>query len=149
MHRKDIWVGRLLIITCSISKQISLLFSKTISYTFKHLTNLKIFSKDQHLCIHSNKQESLQRFPKQWPLYKILSKTTQSSFSKQTSLLFLKQSHTLSNILQTWKHFQKINIFVYILTNENHYKDCLKQWPLYKILSKTIQSTISNKKQVI
>ena len=64
MNKKDIWVGRLLLITCSISKQTSLLFSKINTYTFK--TSYK-----------------------------------------------------------TWKHFQKINIFVYILTNENHYKVCL------------------------
>ena len=30
------------------------------------------------------------------------------------------------------KHFQKTNVLVYILTNENHYKDFLNEWPLFK-----------------
>ena len=35
MNNKDIWVGRLLLITCSISNKISLLFSKANTHTFK------------------------------------------------------------------------------------------------------------------
>ena len=89
MHKKDIWVGRLLLVTCSIFKQLSMLFSK--------------------------------------------------------------QTHTFPNILQTLKTFsKKTNIFVYILTNENHYKDCLNKWPLLQNTFKTTPNTISNKpKQVI
>ena len=84
MNKKDIWVGRLLLVTCSISKQISLLFSKQ-THTFPNiLQNWKHFQKDKHLCIHSYERESLQRLPKQWPLYKILSKTTQSTISNKS-----------------------------------------------------------------
>ena len=75
MSNKDIWVGRLLLITCSISKKTSLLFSKQTPTLSKHLTKLE-------------------------------------------------------NI------FKRSNIFVYILTNKNHYKDCLNNGLFYKILSK-------------
>ena len=45
------------------------------------------------------------------------------SISKQNILaIFKRNTYTFKNILQTWKHFQKIKHFVYILTNENHYK---------------------------
>ena len=84
MNKKDIWVGRLLLITFSISKQTSLLFSKQTPTLSKHLPNLKTFSKDQTLCIHSYEQESLQSLPRQRPLYKILSKTTQSIISNKS-----------------------------------------------------------------
>ena len=83
MNKKDSWVGRMLLITCSISKQTSLLFSKQTPTHSKHLTNLKTFSKDQTLCIHSYERESLQRLPKQRPFYKILSKTIQKHNFKQ------------------------------------------------------------------
>ena len=36
--------------------------------------------KDKHLCIHSYEQESLQRLPKRWPLFKILSKPYKAPF---------------------------------------------------------------------
>ena len=55
MNKKDIWVGRLLLVTCSIFKQLSLLFSKQ-THTFPNiLQTLKTFSKkkDKHLYIHS------------------------------------------------------------------------------------------------
>ena len=71
------------LVTCSISKQNTLAIFKTNTYLSKHLTNLKTFSKDQHLCIHSYERESLQSFPKQRPLYKILSKTTPSTIFRQ------------------------------------------------------------------
>ena len=67
------------------------------------------------------------------------------SISKQTSFLFLKQSLTLSNILQTWKHFQKINIFVYILTNKNHYKDCLNNGLFTKYFQKPHKAKFQTK----
>ena len=75
MNMKDFWVGRILLVTCSISKLNILAFFQNKHLHFQNiLQNLKTFSKDQHLCIHSYKQESLHRLPKQWPLHKILSK---------------------------------------------------------------------------
>ena len=53
MNKKDIRVGRLLLVTCFIFQANILAILKINTYTFKHLTNLKTFSKDQHLCIHS------------------------------------------------------------------------------------------------
>ena len=47
MHKKDIWVGRLLLVTCSIFKQLSLLFSKQTHTFQKHLTNVENISKRQ------------------------------------------------------------------------------------------------------
>ena len=85
MHKKDIWVGRLLLVTCSIFKQLSLLFSKTNTHFSKHLTNIK-------------------------------------------------------NI------FKKTNIFVYILTNENNYKDFLNNGLFYKIFSKPHQAQFQTTK---
>ena len=85
INKKEIWVSRLLLITCSSSKtNILAIFKNKHLHIFKHLTNLKIFSKDQHLCIRSYERESLQSFPKKWPLYKILSKTTQSTISNKS-----------------------------------------------------------------
>ena len=81
---KDFWVGRMFLVTCSISKQ-------------------------KHPCYFQNKHLHFQ------------------------------------NILQTWKYFQKIKHFIYILTNENHYKDCLNNGLFTKYFQKTTQSTILNK----
>ena len=83
MNKKDFWVGRMLLITCSISKQTSLLFSKQSHTLSNILQNWKHFQKIKHLCIHSYEWESLQRFPKQWPLYKVFSKATQSTISNK------------------------------------------------------------------
>ena len=86
MNKKDIWVGRLLLITCSISKQTPLLFSKQI-HTFPNiLQTLKtFFQNDKHLCIHSYERESLQRFPKRWPLYKNFQKPHKAQFQTKAS----------------------------------------------------------------
>ena len=84
INKKDIWVGRLLLVTCSISKQISLLFSKqshtlsNISRTWKH------FKKDKHLCIHSYERESLQRLPKWMASFQNTFKTTPNTISNKT-----------------------------------------------------------------
>ena len=49
-----------------------------------------------------------------------------SHFKTILAIFKNKHTHTFQNILQNIeKHFQKTNIFVYILTNENHYKDFL------------------------
>ena len=90
MNKKDFWVGRMLLITCSIS--------------------------NKHPCYFQNKHLHFQ------------------------------------NILQTWKHFQKINIFVYILTNENHYKGFLDKASfqnIFKTAHKEPFQTIEKQKQVI
>ena len=72
----------MLLVTWSICKQ-SLLFSNTHTFQ-KHFqttfNTLKHFSKDKHLCIHSYKRESLQRLPKRWPFFKILSKPHKAPF---------------------------------------------------------------------
>ena len=80
MIKKDIWVGRLLLITCSISKQTYLLFSKQSHTLSNILQNWKYFQKIKHLYIHSYERESLQRLPKQRPLFKILSKPHKTPF---------------------------------------------------------------------
>ena len=50
MNKKDIWVGRLLLITCSISKQTSLLFQNKHLHISKHLTKLEnIFQRSTSL----------------------------------------------------------------------------------------------------
>ena len=55
---------------------------KTFPNTFQ---TLKHFPKDKHLCIHSYERESLQRFPKQWPLLQNTFKTTPNTFSNNKS----------------------------------------------------------------
>ena len=86
MYKKDIWVGRLLLVTCSIFKQTSLIFFKTNTHISKQfINNENIFKKDKHLCIHSYERESLQRSPKQRPFYKILSKLHQTHFQNNKS----------------------------------------------------------------
>ena len=85
MNMKDFWVGRKLLITCSISKQNILAIFKTNTYTFKKTSfKLENIFKRSTLCIHSYERESLQSFPKWWNLFKILSKTTQSTFSNKS-----------------------------------------------------------------
>ena len=84
MNKKDFWVGRMLLITCSISNKHPCYFQKQSHTLSNILQNWKHFQKDQHLCKHSNERESLQRLPKQWPLYNILSKTTQSTISNKS-----------------------------------------------------------------
>ena len=62
-------------------------------------------------------------------------------------LFYFQNKHThFQTSCKHWKHFsKKTNIFVYILTNENHYKDRLNKWPLLQNTFKTTQNTISNK----
>ena len=70
------------------------------------------------------------------------------SISNKTSFLFSKiNTYTFKTSYKTWKHFQKINIFVYILTNENHYKDFLNNGLFYKILSKPHQAQFQTTKE--
>ena len=52
INKKDILVGRLLLITCSISKQTSLLFSKTNTHIFKHLTNIENIFKRSNIFVY-------------------------------------------------------------------------------------------------
>ena len=77
---KDFWVGRMLLITSSISKQTFLLFSKQTLTLLNILQTWKHFQKIKHLCIHSYERESLPRFPKRWPPLKILSKPHKAPF---------------------------------------------------------------------
>ena len=72
MHKKDIWVGKLLLVTCSI-------FQTTI------------------FAIFQNKHTHFKTFPNKH--------------------LHFQTSYKIENI------FKRSNIFVYILTNKNHYKD--------------------------
>ena len=85
INKKDFWVGRMLLITCSISKHPFYFQNKHLHFQ-NLLQTWKLFQKIKHLCIHSYERESLQRLPKQWPLYKILSKTTQSIISNKSKL---------------------------------------------------------------
>ena len=64
----------------------------------------------------------------------------------KTNILAIFKANThISKLLTNIENiFKKINVFVYILTNENHYKDFLNNGLFYKILSKTTQSIISN-----
>ena len=59
MNKKDIWVGRLLLITCSISKQTSLLFQKQTPTLSKTPFKLENIFKRLTLCIHSYERELL------------------------------------------------------------------------------------------
>ena len=68
------------------------------------------------------------------------------NFKNKTSLLFSKNKHLhFQNIFQTWKHFQKINIFVYILTNENHYKVFLNNGIFTKYFQKPHKAKFQTK----
>ena len=81
--------------------------------------------------------------------------------SRQIASSYLLHFKTILSIfknkqLHISKHFTKLkkklkiqNIFVYILTNENHYKDCLNNGLFYKILSKPHKEQFQNKKKVI
>ena len=72
------------------------------------------------------------------------------SISKQKSLLFSKtNTYTFKTFYKLENIFKRSNIFVYILTNKNHYRDCLNNGLFTKYFQKTIQSIISNKKKVI
>ena len=86
MNKKDFWVGRMLLITCSLSKQkTSLLFSKQTPILSKLLINLKTFSKDQHLCIHSYEQESLQSLLNDGTFSKYFQKPHKAYFQTKAS----------------------------------------------------------------
>ena len=101
MNKKDIWVGRLLLITCCISKQTSLLFSKTNTHISKtSYKTLKTFSKkDKHLCIHSYERESLQRLPKRMASFQNTFKITPSTISNN-----FKQSKWSKQVTKSpWK----------------------------------------------
>ena len=67
---------------CYFQKQTHTHFKTFSKTSFK---TLKYFSKDKHLCIHSYERESLQRLPKRWPLFKILSKPHQAPFQTKQS----------------------------------------------------------------
>ena len=59
------------------------------------------------------------------------------SFSNQKHPCYFQNKHQhFQNIFQTWKHFQKINTSIYILTNENHYKVCLNDGTFSKYFKK-------------
>ena len=60
--------------------------------------------------------------------------------------IFKNNTHISKHLTKHWNIFQKTNIFVYILTNENHYKDCLNEWPLLQNNFKTTLNTFSNNK---
>ena len=84
MNKKDIWVGRLLLVTCSISKQLSLLFSKTNTHIPKHSTNIENIFKNTNIFVYILTNANHYKYCLNNGLfYKILSKTTQSIISKQ------------------------------------------------------------------
>ena len=85
INMKDFWVGRLFLVACSISNQNILSIFKTNTNTFKNIFQTWNIFKRSTLCIHSYERESLQRLPKQWPLYKILSKPHKAQFQTKAS----------------------------------------------------------------
>ena len=68
------------------------------------------------------------------------------SISNKTYFLFSKQTPTLSKHLTKLENiFQKINIFAYILTNKNHYKDFLNNGIFTKYFQKPHKAQFQTK----
>ena len=84
MNMKDFWVGRMFLVTCSISNQKHPCYFQNKHQHFQNTFQTRDICKRSTLCIHSYERESLQSLPKRWCLFKILSKTTQSTFSNKS-----------------------------------------------------------------
>ena len=68
------------------------------------------------------------------------------SISNQNILAIFKNNHLHFQIPYKLENiFKKTNIFVYILTNENHYKDCLNNGLFYKTLLKPHKAQFKTK----
>ena len=68
------------------------------------------------------------------------------SFSKPKHPCYFQNKHQhFQKHLSNLKTFSKDQHFVYILTNENHYKVCLNDGAFSKYFQKTTQSIFSNK----
>ena len=69
----------------------------------------------------------------------------QNTFKNHTKVQFQNKHLHFQNILQAWKHFQKIKHFVYILMNENHYKVCLNNGLFTKCFKKPHKAQFQTK----
>ena len=76
----------MLLFTCSISRtKHPFYFQKQTPTLSKHLSNLKTFSKDQTLCIHSYERESLQSLLNNGLFTKYFQKPHKTQFQTKAS----------------------------------------------------------------
>ena len=95
MNKKDILVGRMLLVTCSISKQKHPCYffqnkHQHFQNTFKTSSKLGIFSKAQHFVYVLTNENYYKVCLNDDVFFKILSKTTQITFSNK-SKWYIKQ----------------------------------------------------------